>query len=123
MTDEPIREDAYARVDGLDINETDQVLRNVSTKRLIKVRVKRIDPPAGQPFGVAVFEVSGSHVDEEGRALAWGEGYRIAPAQRMTVQTDRPVDIGVMLDIKRREVAAATERAVAMEEALLGRGA
>jgi len=106
---------AYEPVSGLDINDTDTVFRNPATGRLVKVRVVRVE---GGGFGLAVFEVSGAACNAEGRALPWGEGHAIAPAQRLTIHTDRPVDVGAILEEKRLEVAAATLNALAMEEAL-----
>lgn len=107
---------SFERIDGLDINPTDTVYRAESGQH-VKVRVRRIE---GGGFGLAVFEVSGAACSAEGRALAWGDGFAIAPAQRLTIHTDRPVDVGAILEEKRLEVAAATLHAWAMEEALKG---
>jgi hypothetical protein len=114
MTDAP----TYEPVTGLDINDTDTVLRNVATGRLVKVRVLRLP---NQPWGHAAFLVSGAACDARGRALPrtdGGDGFQIAPAQTLTVQTDASPDLKAALDWKRRVVAAATERAIELEEAL-----
>lgn len=121
-----IREDAYVHVTGLDgsINATDKVYRNVASGRFIKVRVQRRANPPGVGFGVLIYEVSGAHCGEDGKAKAHGEeGFQIAPAQTLTVQSDQPVDLEVSLELMRRKVAVATERAVFIEEAEAARAA
>jgi hypothetical protein len=116
-----IRHDAYAEATdaAMDINATDKVFVNVATGRRIKVRTLRVESPA---FGVLVYELSGAECDAKGKAIAHGEGWRIAPAQRHTVQGDAPVDLEVHLTRLRIAVAAATERAVELEEAALRAG-
>lgn len=107
----------YELVEGLDINATDTVFRS-SSGRFVKVRVVRVAPPKETPFGMAVLHISGSNCDADGRAKKWGDGHQIGPVHPLTVQADKIGDITAVLAAKRLEVAAATERAVEMEEAL-----
>lgn len=114
-----IREDAYAHAEHLDsvINPTDRVYRNAATGRWIKVRVLRKPNPPGLGFGALVYAVSGAHCDKGGKALGHGEqGFQIAPAIMLTVQSDTPIDLELHLELHRRKACAQTERAVLIEE-------
>ncbi len=122
MSYDHIRADAYAHVADLDssINAGDKVYRNVASKRLVKTRIKRLDPPPGAPnFGVFYFSASGSHCDDAGKAkpLADGrDGFQIAPAHTLTIHNDTPVDLDKALEAARVKVCCDTERAVEHEE-------
>jgi len=114
---------AYTPVAGLDINAEDVVFKNPVTNRLIKVRMKRVPPPPkpAPQFGLAVLEMSGSHCDENGKAIPLTDGrpgWEIGAPQRHSLDSNQAFDMPVQLDRLRRLVAASTERAVALEEAL-----
>ncbi len=126
MADENIRDGAYVHVADLDasINDTDKIYRNVASRRLIKVRCVRVDPPSretnliGKGFGMVVVQISGAMCGEDGKALAHPSdetAFQVAPAQRHTFQSDVPIDLATHLELKRLEVVAATERAADIE--------
>lgn len=128
MSYDQIRADAYAHVASLDgaINAGDRVYRNVATKRLIKVRVRRGEAPPGAPtFGVFYFVVSGAHCGEDGgaRPLADGrDGFQIAASHALTIHNDTPVDLDKALEAARLKICCDTERAVEHEERLAALG-
>lgn len=125
MSYEHIRADAYAHCAQLDaaINPGDRVYRNVASKRLIKVRVTRTEPPPGAPsFGVFHFAVSGAHCGEDGKAKPRADGvdgFQIAPAHTLTIMSDAPVDLDMALETARRKACCDAERAIEHEGRLM----
>lgn len=122
MAGEVMREDGYVKMNPqpADLNPGDTVYRSLNTKRLLKLRVRRItDQEQGSQFGTMVFEVSGSVCGPDGKALPHKEGHMIAPPSRKSVHADQPVDLSVLVDLWRMEVAAITDRAASLEEAAL----
>ena len=100
-----------------DINPTDQVFEHEG--RYVKVRIVRLVPPPGSPsFGVAFLEVSGSETNSKGRALSHGEGYRIAAAERRTIQYDETVDVATIINAIREETVHKTLNASGIEDQL-----
>lgn len=112
--------DAYTHLPELAaaINSSDKVYRNDATGRHIKVRVLRQPNPPGLGFGALVYQISGAHCGPDGKALRHGaESFQIAPAMMLTVQSDASIDLSAHLEVHRKQVCAATERAVLMEQA------
>jgi len=96
------------------INPTDNVFEHDG--KFVKVRVLKAPPPPGAPsFGVAFLEISGSETDERGRALPHGDGWRIAAAERRTVQYDEKVDFPALLQSLREDAVVKTLNASAVE--------
>lgn len=114
MTEDEIAEAEITPVTGLpDINPTDLVYSALGY--FVKVRVL---PVPDLPFGYAVFEVSSSQTDDQGRALEDAGQYRIAPASRMTVQPEMLTDIPAALSEARDASVRAALRAIAVHEAM-----
>lgn len=105
-----------------DINPTDRVFEHEG--KFVKVRVLAVEPPPGSPsFGVAFLQVSGAETNAEGRAIKHGEGWRIAAAERKTVQYDEAVDLDHLFNSIREETVLKTLNASAVQaklEQLLG---
>lgn len=94
-----------------DLNAEDTVFRS-PTGRTIKIKTRR----RNVGFGLLVLDISGSDCGPDGKAIADGEGWRIAPVHPLTVQADNPGSIPGDLDRIRRQVADEVERIATVAE-------